>query len=142
MIDQMGRWYPDYPGQQPQQDPQFMRMMGFAGQSQNNQNNQSSQSMTPPTIHAEIIQYGSEDEVDRHPMAAGTSQMFVSRDETTFIVKTMHQGGQYDKEYYDKRPPAPPAPTLNPAEYVRKDELAAFMAAWEAERGGAQHESV
>lgn len=140
MIDQMGRWYPDYPGQQPQQDPQFMRMMGFAGQSQNNQNNQSSQSMTPPTIHAEIIQYGSEDEVDRHPMAAGTSQMFVSRDETTFIVKTMHQGGQYDKEYYDKRPPAPPAPTLNPSDYVRKDELETIMAAWAA-RGG-EHEPV
>lgn len=138
MIDQMGRWYPDYPGQQPQQDPQFMRMMGFTGQ--NSQNNQSSQSMTPPTIHAEIIQYGAEDEVDRYPLAAGASQMFVSRDETTFIVKTMHQGGQFDKEYYDKRPPAPPAPTLNPAEYVRKDELETIMAAWAA-RGG-EHEPV
>lgn len=139
MIDQMGRWYPDYPGQQPQQDPQFMRMMGLTGQGQNSQN---TQAMTPPTIHAEIIQYGSEDEVDRYTMAAGASQMFVSRDDSTFIVKTMHQGGQFDKDYYDKRPPAPPAPTLNPAEYVRKDELQALLAAAMENKGGQQHEPV
>lgn len=101
---------------------------------------QQQQTMTPPTIHAEIIQYGTEDEVDRYPLAAGASQMFMSRDECTFLIKTMHQNGQFDKVYFDKRPPAPPAPTLNPSDYVRKDELETIMAAWAA-RGG-EHEPV
>lgn len=114
--------YPQYTAQQYQQQPQ-------------------QQPMTPPTIHAEIIQAGSEDEVARYPLAVGTSQMFITRDEQHIIVKTQHQDGKYDLEHYDKRPPAPPAPTLNPAEYVRKDELEAMLAARET-KGGTQHEPV
>ena len=28
MVDQYGRWYPDYMGQQPFQDPAYMRAIG------------------------------------------------------------------------------------------------------------------
>ena len=125
MIDQFGRWYPDYPGQQTWQDPAYMRLYGQQGQQQTQQQGQM---MTPPTIRAEIVQVDSLDAIDRYPMAAGTSQMFMTKDETAIVVRSMYANGQHNDDIYDKRPPAPPAPTLNPAEYVRKDELQALIA--------------
>lgn len=125
MIDQFGRWYPDYPGQQTWQDPAYMRLYGQQGQQQTQQQGQM---MTPPTIRAEIVQVDSLDAIDRYPMAAGTSQMFMTKDEAAIVVRSMYANGQHNDDIYDKRPPAPPAPTLNPAEYVRKDELQALIA--------------
>ena len=125
MIDQFGRWYPDYPGQQTWQDPAYMRLYGQQGQQQAQQQGQM---MTPPTIRAEIVQVDSLDAIDRYPMAAGTSQMFMTKDETAIVVRSMYANGQHNDDIYDKRPPAPPAPTLNPAEYVRKEELQALIA--------------
>lgn len=92
------------------------------------------QMMTPPTIRAEIIQYGDEIEVDRFPMNAGASQMFISKDENTFIVKTMYANGQYNKDYYDKRPPAPPKPELDPSQFVTRDEIDGLIEAAVAAR--------
>ena len=125
MIDQFGRWYPDYPGQQTWQDPAYMRLYGQQGQQQAQQQGQM---MTPPTIRAEIVQVDSLDAIDRYPMAAGTSQMFMTKDEAAIVVRSMYANGQHNDDVYDKRPPAPPAPTLNPADYVRKDELQALIA--------------
>lgn len=125
MIDQFGRWYPDYPGQQTWQDPAYMRAYGQQQPAQQAQQNQ--QGLTPPTIRAEIVQVDSMDAIDRFPMAAGTSQMFMTKDESTIVVRSMYANGQHNDDIYDKRPPAPPAPTLNPAEYVRKDELQAML---------------
>lgn len=126
MIDRFGNWYPDFPGQQPYQDPAYMRMHGQQFQ-QNAQQEQNRQMMTPPTIRAEIVQVDSMDAIDRFPMAAGSSQMFITKDETNIVVRSMYANGQHSDDIYDRRPPAPPAPTLNPAEYVRKDELEALI---------------
>lgn len=132
MVDQLGRWYPDFPGQQPYQDPAYMRVMGQQHAQQGQQIGQQQigqqQMMTPPTIRAEIVQVESMDAIDRYPMAAGTSQMFMTKDEQNIVVRSMYANGQHSDDIYDKRPPAPPAPTLNPAEYVRKDELQTLMA--------------
>ena len=122
MIDRMGNWYPDWPGQQPYQDPAYVRIYG-----NQQQNQQQGQMMTPPTIDAKIIQVDSIEAIDRFPMAAGTSQMYMTKDEQNIVVRSMYANGQHSDEIYDKRPPAPPAPTLNPAEYVRKDELQAIL---------------
>lgn len=84
--------------------------------------------MTPPTIRAEIVQMDSMDAIDHFPMAAGTSQMFITKDEKNIVVRSMYANGQHSDDIYDKRPPAPPAPTLNPADYVRKDELQELIA--------------
>ena len=84
--------------------------------------------MTPPTIDAKIIQVDSIEAIDRFPMAAGTSQMYMTKDEQNIVVRSMYANGQHNDDVYDKRPPAPPAPTLNPADYVRRDELAALIA--------------
>ena len=84
--------------------------------------NQAAPMMTPPTIRAEIIQIEDEAAVDRFPLAAGASQMFMTRAEDKIIIKTMGQDGALPLVIYDKRPPAPPAPKFDPAEYVRRDE--------------------
>lgn len=83
---------------------------------------QSAPMMTPPTIRAEIIQIENEAAVDRFPLAAGASQMFMTRAEDKIIIKTMGQDGALPLVIYDKRPPAPPAPKFDPAEYMRRDE--------------------
>jgi hypothetical protein len=54
--------------------------------------------------------------------------MFITKDEQTIAVRSMYANNQHSDDIYDKRPPAPPAPTLNPADYVRKDELEALIA--------------
>ena len=139
--------YPQgFPGQQMPMYGQQMPNNGYMGgtfQNGNTQPVQQSQQqpapmMTPPTIRAEIIQVddeGWEDYVDRFPVNAGTSQMFMTRSETKVIIKTMGQTGPLPLTIFDKRPPAPPAPVFNPGEYVRIDELdervAAILAAKE-----------
>jgi hypothetical protein len=112
-----------------QMNPQQFQQYGYQipqVQPVQNQPIQAQQSMTPPTIRAEIIQLP-EDEIDRYPMAAGTSQMFMTTDDGHIIIKSMYQNGQYDKTYYDKRPPAPPAPVFDPSEYVRKEDVQAYV---------------
>lgn len=75
---------------------------------QMSQANQPSPVMTPPTIRAEIIQIEDEAAVDRFPLAAGASQMFMTRAEDKIIIKTMGQDGPMPLVVYEKRPPAPP----------------------------------
>lgn len=104
--------------------------------------------MTPPTIRAEIIQVedeGWEDFISRYPVAAGASQMFMTRGEGNVIIKSMGQTGPLPLVIYDKRPPEPPAPKFDPAEYVRKDEVpelvSAALAAQAAKRAAAKKEA-
>lgn len=129
-----GQMYPQgYPGQQmPVYAPQMPSngYMGGAFQNGNNQpvqqpQQQPAQMMTPPTIRAEIIQVdddGWENYVDRFPVAGGASQMFMTRSEGKIIIKSAGQTGTLPLTIYDKRPPEPPAPAFDPAEYVRRDE--------------------
>jgi hypothetical protein len=122
--------YPQgYPGAQMPVYGQQMPNNGYMGGTFQNGNTQSVQQpqqpapvMTPPTIRAEIIQIEDEAAVDRFPLAAGASQMFMTRAEDKIIIKTMGQDGSLPLVIYDKRPPAPPAPKFDPAEYVRRDE--------------------
>lgn len=130
MVDQFNRWYPDFPGQQPYQDPAYMRVFGQAQPAAQNAQPQSAPQrppLTPPTIRAEIVQVENLGAIDRYPMGAGTSQMFMTRDEKNIVVRSMYANGQHTDDIYDRRPPEPPAPTINPAEYVRKDELSALI---------------
>lgn len=130
MVDQFNRWYPDFPGQQPYQDPAYMRVFGQAQpapQSAQPQGAPQRQSLTPPTIRAEIVQVEDLHAIDRYPMGAGTSQMFMTRDEKNIVVRSMYANGQHTDDIYDRRPPAPPAPTINPEDYVRKDELSTLI---------------
>ena len=91
---------------------------------------QQPQSMTPPTIHADIIQVESEAEADRYPMAANQPpQMFMTRDESAIFIKTMLANNQHDLKVYPLRPPAPPTPPVDLAAYVTRQELDERLAA-------------
>lgn len=139
MVDQIGRWSPDFPGQQPFTDPQFVRIYGQQQPAQTPQQPAAQQqpragapAMTPPTIHAEIIQVSSgeqgELEAAQYPLGAGQSQMFIKRDDSAVLIKTATANG-YMLDVFDKRPPAPTPPPFNPDEYVRLDALTELIEA-------------
>ena len=111
------------PYQQPQM-PVYAPQMPQAGTQMPPANQpQPAQMLTPPTIRAEIIQIEDEAAVDKFPLGAGQSQMFITRAEDKIIIKTMGANGPMPLDVYEKRPPAPPQPVFDPGEYVRKDEL-------------------
>lgn len=135
MVDQFGSWRPDFPGQQPWMDPQFVRLYGqqqqpvqTAQQPAQQQTQAAQPMMTPPTIHAEIVQVEGEQAAAQYPVGAGASQMMMARDESAIFVKTATANG-YTLDVFDKRPPAPTPPPFNPSEYVRLDALPGLVAA-------------
>ena len=88
------------------------------------------QAMTPPTIHADIIQVESEAEADRYPMAANQPpQMFMLRDESAIYIKTMLANNQHDLKVYPMRPPAPPTPPVDMTAYITRKEFNERLAA-------------
>ena len=135
MVDQMGRWFPDYPGQQPFMDPQFARAHGQPpmqaaqqGAPQPQQVSVPAAAMTPPTIHAEIVQVESEQAAAQYPVGAGMSQMMIARDDSAIFVKTATSSG-YTMDVFEKRPPTPQPAPFNPDEYVRISELPGIVSA-------------
>lgn len=115
-------------------DPQYIRAYGMSvpnstqGTQGGQNGQQAGQAMTPPTIHADIIMIDDFSEMDRYPIAPGTNQMFATKDEGHFAIRAMYANGEHADTFYDKRPPAPPKPEINPDEYARKDEIAALVA--------------
>lgn len=141
MVDRMGNWYPDFPGQQPLQDQAFVRAFGIGQQGQAGAQAQTlgqGQALTPPIIHADIVQVDKPEAIDRYPLGIGATQMFITKDEELIVIRTMLQNGQHTDDIYDKRPPAPPAPVFNPSEYVRKDEIPSLLAGMMQQAGGAK----
>lgn len=134
MVNNYGMWIPDYPGQSPYQDPQYMARLQQGQQAAHQPPNQPpQQAMTPPTVHADIIQIKSIDEGERYPLGAGMKQMFVTYDESAILLKEQHQTG-YTLTVYDKRPPEAKKPPIDPAKFVTKDELEQRLAAITAAR--------
>lgn len=123
MIDALGNFYPDWPGQP---DPRLRQLAPAARQWPMPQPPVAS--MTPPTIHAEIIQVPSIDHAIKTPVAAGSSQMFMTADELAIIVKTVNPSADgYSVEIYDRRPPAPPEPVFDPRNYMTRQETYALI---------------
>jgi hypothetical protein len=76
----------------------------------------------------EVVPAASEKAAEEFPVAAGATQMIIASDDSFIAVKAVSVTGQVTFDIYDKRPPAPPVQPLNPADYVRKDEVAALIA--------------
>lgn len=111
----------------PQNYPQAQQPMQQNGQ----------QMMSLPTIRAEIMQVDSLETIDRCPQAPGTSQMYMTKDEANIAIRSVLANGEHTDVIYDKRPPEPPAPKLNPDDYVRRDEVEALFADWiQSQQGG------
>lgn len=84
--------------------------------------------MTPPTIHAEIVQVDGETAASQYPVGAGMSQMMIARDDSAIFVKTATANG-YTLDVFEKRPPAPKPAPFDPDEYVRVSALPGIVAA-------------
>lgn len=134
MMNPMGRWYPDYPGQQMFQDPAYMRMVGQPVHPQNVA--PANQQDMIPTIRTEIKQIPSVDDISKSPPAPGTTGAYMTKDEKLIIFRTMYANGEFTDKIYDERPPAPPAPKINPADYVRKDELEEILSRFQKDKEG------
>lgn len=83
----------------------------------------------PNTRTVEIVPVDNEASAAGFPVGMGATQMMIAKDDSFVAVKSVSVNGQSDFVIYDKRPPAPPAPTFNPQEYVRKDEVETLVAA-------------
>ena len=83
----------------------------------------------PNTRTVEIVPVDNEDSAAGFPVGMGATQMMIAKDDSFVAVKSVSVNGQSDFVIYDKRPPSPPAPTFNPQEYVRKDEIETLVAA-------------
>ena len=127
MINQFGQFVPDYPGQQYYQDPAYMRYMAQHQQAPV-QGTQMSPANQGNSRMVEVVPASSERAAQEFPVPAGSTQMIIASDDSFIAVKAVSMTGQVTFDVYDKRPPAPPAPQLNPDDYVRRDEVAALIA--------------
>lgn len=95
---------------------------GFQGG--NNQMQQQAQTapqmMTPPTIHAEIVQIADRNEALNFPVGAGQAQMMITRDDSTIFVKSAFANGQSSLAEYVKKEPEP---QKTPADYITREEF-------------------
>lgn len=78
------------------------------------------QLMTPPTIHAEIVQIGGDDEAVSFPVGTGQSQMMMKRDDSAIYIKTVFANGQSRIVRYVREEEKPQSAT---ADYVTHEEL-------------------
>ena len=123
MLDQYGNWYQDYPGQQPFQDPAYVRAYG-----QRHPVQQTAQQPQNNAQTVEVLPADNERFVLDFPVGNGQTKLFISKSDTFVGIKSVSMAGEVSVVFFDKRPPAPPVPTLNPDDYVRKDELSALIA--------------
>jgi hypothetical protein len=108
----------------PYQQYQNQFQQNFQQSVQNQQFQPAQQSLTPPTIHAEIIQIdGGIKEVESYPVNAGCSQMFIAKDEQTIFIKSVLANGQYTIDEYQKKEPEPEQETNLLENYVTIDML-------------------
>lgn len=89
MIDNYGRWFPDYPGQQMYQDPAYIRMMRQQQQAMNTQQPQSQQMQQPTIQQSGFVLVPSEQEARNYPVAPGNSITFKDERAPYCYVKTM-----------------------------------------------------
>ena len=104
---------------QPQFQPQYGGYQSGNNQPQMPQQT-SQQMMTPPTIHAEIVQIADRNEAVNFPVGAGQAQMMITRDDSAIFVKSAFANGQSSLVEYVKKEPEPPKP---PADYITREEF-------------------
>ena len=97
---------------------QYYQPMGY--QQQMNVQQQNQQMMTPPTIHAEIVQISDRNDAVNFPVGAGQAQMMITRDDSSIFVKTAFANGQSNLVEYVKKAPEPKTPA---ADYVTREEF-------------------
>ena len=97
----------------PQQQVGFQQPMNIPQQAQQ-------QMMTPPTIHAEIVQVSNKSEAMNFPVGAGQAQMMMAKDDSAIFIKTAFANGQSNIVEYIRKAPDPETP---PADYITREEF-------------------
>lgn len=116
------QWFPDYPGQRMQDDPQYVNWLNQQQQARQLQQPQTPAPQMTPFIDARMLQVASVAEAEAFRLEPGQSQMFYTADRQAFIVKEQGPGG-YNLIIYDRRPPEPQKPAIDPAQFVTWDGL-------------------
>ena len=90
---------------------------------------QQQQTAQPASRLVEVFPVEGEADAEKFPVGVGATGMMFAKDDSFIAVKSVGVNGQVSCIFYDKRPPAPPVPAFNPADYVRRDEVEAMIAA-------------
>lgn len=109
--------YGNYPGAPLQQMPAY-QMPGYGWPMQQTQ--QGPAQMSKPTVHADIIQIETEAAGENEPVDAGTSQMMITKDEQTILIKTVLANGETTMDVYRRQPRMEKKAD---AEYVTREEF-------------------
>ena len=80
----------------------------------------SPQMMTPPTIHAEIVQINDKNEAVNFPVGAGQAQMMITKDDSVIFIKSAFANGQSNLVEYVRKAPEPQTVS---ADYITRDEF-------------------
>ena len=131
MVDAYNRWVPDYPGQTPQADAAYMNAVRRGVFPTINTMQQwaapayapTPQPVTPPTIHADLVQIGDMSETDAYQARAGAPLGFITRDENKIVFKTVGKDGAQMLDVYVRQPPEPAKPAFDPSDFVHKADF-------------------
>ena len=93
-----------FPINYPQYYPQQFQ---YPQQNAQQQNVGTTQMMTPPTIHAEIVQINGRDDAVNFPVGTGQSQMMMTKDDSAIFIKTAYANGQSTLIKYEREEAKP-----------------------------------
>lgn len=118
MFDYYGRFWPDYPGQP---DPRTL-----PGAQYGQRPAQPAQEPASDVIPTNIILIDREQDVDNVVVQSGSSQMFMTRDESTIITKS-RKANVVEQICYDRRKAEPPAAAFDLRAYPTREEVAQYV---------------
>lgn len=105
---------------QPYQQFQQPSVSNLQNNSTSMNNLQSQQMMTPPTIHAEIVQVSGKDEAINFPVGTGQTQMMMAKDESSIFIKSVFANGQSTLIEYRKKLEKP---SSSKVDYITREEF-------------------
>lgn len=77
--------------------------------------------LTPPTIHAEIVQINGKDDAVNFPVGTGQSQMMMTKDDSAIFIKTAYANGQSTLIKYEREEAKPQE--AQKVDYVTREEF-------------------
>lgn len=112
-----------FPINYPQYYPQQFQ---YPQQNAQQQNAGTAQMMTPPTIHAEIVQINGRDDAVNFPVGTGQSQMMMTKDDSAIYIKSAYANGQSTLIKYAKEEVKPQG--VEQVDYITRKEFESRMA--------------
>ena len=106
--------------QQPQYYPQYQQVQPVQQMTMQNNQQAQQQMMTPPTIHAEIVQVGSKQDALNFPVGAGQAQMMMERDDSAIYIKSAFPNGQSTLIEYQRKVEEPEKPNTD---FITREEF-------------------